>query len=738
MTKKGSSASNSKYLKLFWLLVLSPFVLLAFIIFLVSQNVIGKEPLPTFDQLENPKSNLASEVISSDGKVLGKYFVENRSNIHFSELSPNIVNALKATEDIRFETHSGVDIRGLLRAVFRGGTAGGGSTITQQLAKNLFHEKPGSKSERIAQKLQEWIISAKLERSYTKEEILAMYLNTVEFSSNAYGIKSASRTYFNKSPDSLNVQEAAMLVGMLQAPTRYNPSRNPKNALERRNVVLSQLKKYSFITAQQFDSLKKIPINLSYQAEEHNLGLATYFREVLRGEMLQWCKQHINNSTGRPYNLYTDGLKIYSTIDSRMQRYAEEAMREHLTELQKTFYAHWKGREPWEKHVEILTEGMKRSDRYYAMKQAGASEKEITKAFNTKVKMTLFSWKGDIDTMITPMDSIRYYKKILRSGFMAMEPSTGYVKAWVGGIDYRYFQYDQVKDGRRQVGSTFKPFLYTVAMQEGYSPCYKVPNVRVTIPMPDGQEPWSPENSDNEYGGMLTLKEALANSVNCVSAYLMKEFGPEAMIAIARKMGITSPIEAVPSICLGTADVSVYEMVGAYSTFADKGVWTEPVYVTRIEDKNGNVLEERIPRKVEAINEETAYLMLNLLKGVVEHGTGVRLRYKYKLETPIAGKTGTTQNQSDGWFMGITPDLVSGCWTGCEDRSVHFRTTELGQGASVALPIWALFMKKVYADPTIKISKEDFARPSTPLSVELDCSKYVQPGSKGGTIDDNF
>jgi len=737
MTKKAS-AGNRKYVKIFWALVLSPFLFMAIIIVLVSQNVIGNEPLPTFDQLENPKSNLASEVISGDGKVLGKYFKENRTNIHYNELSPNIINALKATEDIRFESHSGVDIRGLLRAVFRGGTAGGGSTITQQLAKNLFHEKPDSKLERLVQKMQEWIISAKLERSYTKEEILAMYLNTVEFSSNAYGIKSASRTYFNKSPDSLNVQESALLVGMLQAPTRYNPSRNPKNALERRNVVLSQLKKYKFITEAQFDSIKTKPIKLSYQAEEHNVGLATYFREVLRGELTQWCKQHINNSTGRPYNLYTDGLKIYSTIDSRMQRYAEEAMREHLTELQKTFYQHWKGKDPWGPHVEILTDGMRRSDRYYAMKQGGASEKEITKAFNKKVKMTVFSWKGDIDTVMTPMDSIKYYKKILRSGFMAMEPTTGHVKAWVGGIDYRYFQYDQVKDGSRQVGSTFKPFLYTVAMQEGYSPCYKVPNVRVSIPMPEGQPPWSPENSDNKYGGMLTLKEALANSVNCVSAYLMKEFGPDAMIAIARKMGITSPILPVPSICLGTADVSVFEMVGAYATFADKGVWTEPIYITRIEDKNGNVLEERIPRKVEAINEETAYLMLNLLKGVVEHGTGVRLRYKYKLEAPIAGKTGTTQNQSDGWFMGITPDLVAGCWTGCEDRSVHFRSTDLGQGASVALPIWAMFMKKVYNDPTIKISQGDFARPNAPLSVELDCSKYVQPGSSGGGIDDNF
>ncbi len=725
-----------KYLLIFWGLFITPFLLLIFIMFMASKGWIG-EQLPSFEELENPKSNLASEVISSDQSVLGKYYVENRTNIHYYDLSQNIVDALKATEDIRFEDHSGVDPKGLLRAVFRAGKAGGGSTITQQLAKNLFHEKPDNKHERVIQKLQEWIIAVQLERRYTKEEIIAMYLNTVEFSSNAYGIKSASRTYFNKTPDSLYVQEAAVLIGMLQAPTRFNPARNPDRALARRNIVLSQMNKYKFIPDDQIDSIKALPIDLNFQVEDHNFGLATYFRESLRTDLLKWCKEHINNATGKPYNLYTDGLKIYTTIDSRMQRYAEEAMREHMTEIQKKFTEHWKNKEPWEDHREILEEGKKRSDRYIKMKAAGASQKQIDSAFAAKTKMQLFSWKGDIDTVISPMDSIKYFKKMLQLGFMSMEPHSGYIRAWVGGNDYRFFQYDHVKEGKRQVGSTFKPFLYTLAMQEGYSPCYKIPNIRVTFDLPTGDQ-WSPVNADDKYGGMLTLKEGLAESVNCISAYLMKQFGPQAMIEIARKMGITSPIDAVPAICLGTPDVSVFEMVGAYSTFANKGVWTQPIYLTRIEDKNGNILQEFVPRKVEAISEETAYLMLSLMQGVVQFGTGGRLRGQYKLSMPIAGKTGTTQNQSDGWFMGITPELVSGCWVGCEDRLVHFRTLELGQGARTAMPIWALYMQKLYADKSINLYKGDFEAPKDPLNVELDCSKYIQPGDNKTSFDRDF
>lgn len=735
MPKDTAPKKFRKYILVFWTLAALPVVILIFVLFLAAKGYIGEE-LPSFDELENPRSNLAAEIISADQVILGKYFFQNRTNIHYYELSPVLLNALKATEDIRFDSHSGVDLRGLVRVILRAGSAGGGSTITQQLAKKLFHEVPDSKFKRIIQKLQEWIISVRLERRYTKEEIIAMYLNIVDFSSNAYGIKSAAQTYFAKTPAQLNIQEAALLVGMLKAPTRYNPVRNNKNSIERRNVVLSQMMKYDFLKKNEFDSIKAIPIKLKYQVEDHNYGLATYFREELKGEMLQWCKEHINNSTGLPYNLYTDGLRIFTSINSKMQRYAEEAMGEHLKVLQKKFNDHWKNQDPWDGHKEILTDAMKHTERYIAMKANKASDKEIEKAFNKKEKMTVFSWRGDIDTLLSPMDSIRYFKKILQCGFMSMEPKTGLVRAWVGGTDYKYFKYDHVKEGKRQVGSTFKPFLYTLAMQEGYSPCYKIPNVRVTFDLPSGEQ-WSPENSDASYGGMLTLKQGLAESVNCISAYLMKQFGPQAMIEIVRKMGITSPIIPVPAICLGTPDVSVFEMVGAYSSFANKGVWTQPIYLTRIEDKNGNVLQDFVPRKVEAISEETAFLMLKLMEGVVQFGTGARLRGEYKIPYAIAGKTGTTQNQSDGWFMGITPDLVSGCWVGCEDRIVHFRTLELGQGARTAMPIWALYMKKIYGDNSLNISRGNFVAPDEPLNVELDCGKYTQPGEEKSTFD-NF
>jgi penicillin-binding protein 1A len=723
---KAKSKNIRKYLLIFWGVILLPLLFFVLFIAAISSGWFGA--LPSFEELENPKSNLASEIITSDQQVLGKYYIENRSNVRYENLSPNLVNALKATEDVRFEEHSGVDLRGLFRVIFktiflRQESSGGGSTLTQQLAKNLFPREKISGFGIVIRKIKEWVIAVRLERNYTKEEILAMYLNTVEFGSNAFGIKSASRTFFDKAPADLSFQEAAVLVGLLKAPTYFSPISNPDKSLERRNVVLFQMQRYKFLTREEYDSLKALPIEVHYQTEDHNYGMATHFREVLRGELLKWCKEHIK-ADGTPYNLYSDGLKIYTTIDSRMQKYAEEAVRTHLTELQKLFNAHWKGKDPWGPHKEVLTEAMKRSDRYIALKVAKASEKEIKKQFNTKVRMKLFSWKGDIDTVLTPMDSIKYYKKFLQSGFMSMEPHTGFVRAWVGGLDYRYFKYDHVKMGTRQVGSTFKPFLYTVAMQEGYSPCYKVPNVRVTIPMPPPQEAWSPTNADGKYGGMLSLKHALAESVNCVSAYLMKQFGPQAMIDVARKMGITTPIDAVPSICLGTADVSLYEMVGAYCTFANKGVWTEPIYVTRIEDKFGNILQDFVPRKVEAISEETAYLMLNIMEGASLYGTSVRLRFRYNFTNPIAAKTGTTQNQSDGWFMGITPELVSGVWTGCEDRSVHFRTLNLGEGANVALPVWALYMQKVYADSTLNYSRGNFERPAEPLHVEIDCGKY--------------
>jgi penicillin-binding protein 1A len=726
MASKGKGNYRT-YIKLLWFCSLIPLITILILLSAVNAGKFGE--LPSFEELENPNSSLASEVLASDNIILGKYFIQNRSNIHFRELSPSTVMALKATEDVRFDEHSGIDLRGLGRVFFktvilRQRTSGGGSTLTQQLAKNLFPRENEKGFRLFIRKIKEWIIAVRLERSYTKQEIMAMYLNTVEFGHNSFGIKSAAKTFFNKIPARLSVEESAMLVGMLQAPSRYSPVRNPQTAMVRRNTVLSQMEKYTFLKKAEFDSIKSLPIKLSYKSEDHNEGLAPYFRESLRLEMMKWCREH-KKADGTSYNLYRDGLRIYTTIDSRMQTYAEEAMKEHLTSLQKTFDEHWKGRIPWAQHPEVIEEGIKHSDRYISLKAEGATEAEIKTNFETKIPMTVFSWKGDIDTVMSPLDSLKYYKRFLQSGFMSMEPQTGFVRAWVGGNNYHHFKYDHVKAGRRQVGSTFKPFLYTLAMQEGYSPCFKVANERVVIPIP-GQPDWSPTNSDGKYGGMLTLKDALAESVNCVSAYLMKEFGPKAMTTIARKMGITSPIDEVPSICLGTPDVSLFEMVGAYGTFANKGVWTEPVYITRIEDKNGMVLQEFVPRKVEAISEETAFLMINLMQGVVQGGTGARIRFRYGLNNPIAGKTGTTQNQSDGWFMGITPQLVSGVWTGCEDRSVHFRTTNLGQGANMALPIWALYMKKVYADKELNIFQGEFDKPQQPISIELDCNKYEQ------------
>ncbi len=736
MPKSTSTTSAKKYVKYIWMILVAPVALIFLIVALTAFGIFGD--LPTFEELENPNSSLASEVYSADARALGKYYIQNRVNVHYRDLSPSLVNALKATEDVRFEEHSGVDIKGLMRVfvktIILQQDAGGGSTITQQLAKNLFPRENMNKVKLIFRKLKEWIIAVKLERNYTKNEILAMYLNTVEFGNNAYGIKSACTTYFGKNTSEVSLEEAALLIGLLQAPTRYNPVRNVESATFRRNTVIGQLSKYKFISTEEKDSLIKLPIKLNFHQEGHTEGLAQYFREVLRQELLKWCKDH-KKADGTPYNLYRDGLRVYTTIDSRMQRYAEEAVKEHMMDLQKTFVDHWKGKTAWSEQPQIIEDAMKKSERYRNLKEEGKSESDIKKIFDKKTEMRIFTWKGERDTTMSPLDSIKYYKLFYQTGFMSMEPQTGYIRAWVGGNDYKYFQYDHVKDGKRQVGSTFKPFLYTLAMQEGYSPCYELPNTPVTI-IDEAGVPWTPSNSDGKYGGMLSLKEALAESVNCISAYLMKQFGPDAVVQVARKMGITSPLDPVPSLALGTADVSVFEMVAAYSTFANKGVYTEPQYILRIEDKNGAVLQDFVPRKVEAISEETAYLVLNLMKGVTLFGTGARLRgSKYGFTNHIAGKTGTTQNNSDGWFMGITPDLVSGAWAGCEDRSIHFRTTQLGQGANTALPIWGLYMKKVYADPTLNYSKDDFEIPQKPLGVELDCKQYKKPAEQqnGGT-----
>lgn len=737
-----ATGNNRRFVKWVWILFISPIVFLGLLI----GYIFLFDDLPSLQELENPKSNLASEVISADQKILGKYYIENRVNAHFNEISPNVINALIATEDVRFFQHSGVDTRALLRAlkgvVTGSESSGGGSTISQQLAKMLFPRERLSGLEIVFRKFKEWIIAVKLEKNYTKQEILTMYLNKFDFINNAVGIKSAANIYFNTTADSLKQEEAALLVGMAKNPALFNPVRRPEKTRDRRNVVLFQMKKYNFITPQQYDSLSKLPVNLSFQSEDHNQGYATYFREYLRDYMKQWCRENVKPD-GSHYDIYKDGLKIYTTLNSRMQKYAEEAVTDWLgNDLQPAFFKHWKGHKsaPFysmnQKEIEqLMMQSMKRSERYRILKKNGMDEEEIKESFRKPVPMTIFSWKGEIDTVMTPMDSMRYYKYFLQTGFMAMEPQTGYIKAWVGGINYKHFKYDHVRQGKRQVGSTFKPFVYALAMQERWSPCYMVPNLPVTFELPEGGS-WTPQNSDGKYGGMMTLKKGLATSTNSVTAYVLKQFGPQAVVDLARKLGIESHLDAVPSICLGTADISLFEMVGANAAFVNKGVWTEPIFITRIEDKDGNVLQEFIPRRVEALDEETAFLTTSLMKGVVDHGTGWRLRGKYKIMNPVAGKTGTTQNNSDGWFMGLTPDLVAGCWVGCEDRAAHFRSTDLGQGASMALPIWGKFMKKVYDDKQLKISKGDFERPDKEISIELDCTKYKDKEADGGGLDD--
>ncbi len=725
--------------------MLTPFVVSVVIILLVSQGFFGK--LPTFDELENPKTNLATQLISSDGNNLGAYFYENRSNVSYKELPNDLIDALIATEDVRFRNHSGIDIRSLLRAVYGqiigNKSSGGASTITQQLAKMLFTKKPSSGIERVVQKLKEWVISARLEKHYTKDEIITMYLNRFDWVNNAVGIKSASRVYFNKKPSELKLEEAATLVGMLKNSALYNPNRRLNFTEERRNVVLSQMKKYKFINNETFDTTIAKPLVLDFKKASHNEGLAPYLREQLRPILVNWCKTK-KKPDGSTYNLYTDGLKIYTTIDSRMQVHAEKAVKTHISKLQKDFYNHWKGYEhaPFPEDFDtlqfelVMNQAIKRSERYKKMKASGKSNEEIEKVFKTKVKTKLFSWNGVVDSLISPFDSILYNKFFIHCGMMSMDPKTGFIKSYVGGIDHRFFKYDHVIKGKRQVGSTFKPFLYALAVQEGYSACKKVPNVPVVFDKNIWklEKDWAPKNSGNDYEGLpLTMKFGLANSINSMTAYIMKQFGPYAVVDLARKMGVKSKILAVPSLCLGTFDLSVYEMVGAYSTFANKGVWTEPIFINKITDKNGVVLENFSPKTQEAMSQNTADIMIRLLQGVVDgvyspeakvrRGTGVRLRYRYQFENEIAGKTGTTQNQSDGWFMGITPDLVTGVWTGCEDRSVHFRDIQNGQGANTALPVFAEYMKGIYNDTLNLDPIRKFFDISKSIDISIDCDE---------------
>lgn len=740
-------AKNTKYIIGTWTFIWLPFLAIFLILALVANEILGD--LPSVEELQNPKSNLATVIYSSDAKILGKYYNENRINVTFKDLDPDLVSALVATEDARFYEHNGVDIKALFRSasgVFTGGSKGGGSTITQQLAKMMFPREKLSKAQLVIRKIKEWVIAVRLEKNYTKEEIMAMYLNKFDFLNLAVGIKSAAKIYFNTDCDSLRIEQAAMLVGMAQNPSLYNPVRFAERTTKRRNIVLGQMLKYGYINQTQFDTLKTKPLGLNFHPEDHNEGPAPYFREYLRENFLkQWCETHINPETKKPYNIYKDGLKIYTTIDSRMQQYAEEAVNEHMHELQKAFFKDCKQKRnapfAWNVKKEeiqaIMTSAMKRSDRYRELKQQGLSASEIEKNFSTPVPMRVWSLRGEIDTTLTPMDSIRYYKSFLQTGFMAMEPQTGYVKAWVGGINHKHFKYDHVKVGRRQVGSTFKTFVYAMAIQEGYSPCYQLPCVRTCVTDGLGKE-WCPDNAggDEKYENkMITLKLALAMSINYVSAELIKRFGPSAVVNLAKRMGITAPLDAVPAICLGTPDISVFEMVGANSTYANKGTYVQPTFVTRIEDKNGKVLEEFIPTTDEVFNEEKAYVMIQLMRGVCDYGTGTRLRFKHNLRNQIAGKTGTTQNNSDGWFIGLTPELAAGCWVGGEDRSVHFNSMELGQGASMALPIWGKFFSKVYADKSLKVSSADFEKPETLGEIELDCSKYDK---ETGPSQENF
>ncbi len=732
----------SHYVKKFWKYFFICFGGLLLFFLFASWGLFGS--MPSFSELENPESNLATEIISADGVTIGKFFNENRTPIKYEDLPKHLVNALVATEDERFYEHSGIDGRRTLSASLSLGSRGGASTLTQQLAKLLFHGE-GSRflPFRIVQKAKEWIIAIRLERQYTKNEIIAMYLNKADFINTAVGIRSASKVYFAKEPKDLTVDEGAMLVGMLKNPSLFNPLRREEKVRDRRNVVLKQMEKNNFLTTSEKENYQKKPIKLTFTPEKYNEGTATYFREYLREYMKTWAKEN-KKEDGSDYNIYSDGLKIYTTIDSRMQLYAEESVTEHLKNLQEEFFLEAKQNKtaPFI-HVtqpeidKIMERSMKNTERWRIMADQGKDEDEIKKSFYIKTKMTVFSWEGDKDVEMTPYDSIRYYKHFLQPGMMSMEPQTGQVKVWVGGVDYRYFQYDHVGLGARQVGSTFKPFVYATAIEQlGMSPCDTIIDgpFRIYKGKHNVTEDWEPRNSDGKYRGMVTLKKALANSINTVSAKLIDKTGPDAVISLVRKLGVDTEIPSQPSIALGAVDITVKDMVAAYSTFANQGIYMKPQVITKIEDKNGNVIYEPKLESRDVLSKDIAYAVIKLLEGVTESGSGSRLRtqgggagdkrwtgYPYMFENSIAGKTGTTQNQSDGWFVGMVPNLATGVWVGNEDRSAHFRTITNGQGATMALPIWGLFMKKCYADPDLHVSKEKFDRPEG-MSIRVDCA----------------
>jgi len=729
---------NGKYLKFIlfaWLGFISLFSFSVLYFIALEANFLGLfGPIPSLRALENPKNELASEIYTADNVLMGKYYRENRTPVEYEELSPYLVNALIATEDIRYEEHSGIDFRALLRVAYTLGGAGGGSTITQQLAKNLFRtrreESKGYLTEipiigKVIIKTKEWVTAVKIERNYTKKEIITMYLNTVEFGSNAYGIHTASRTFFDKDPSQLNIQESAVLVGLLKAPTRYSPIYNQANSTLRRNVVLGQMAKYGYITEAQLTHLSKQPIELRYGVEESVAGIAPYFRTEAKKYLLEWAE-------AQGYDLYSDGLRIYTTIDSRMQEYAEEAVKEHMIRFQKLFDQHWQGRNPWvDKYnrelPNFIENQAKRTPRYRALQDKyGDDIASINRVMNTPIPMQIFTWENDDnikDTVMSPMDSIRYHKRFLHTGFMAMEPKTGQIKAWVGGINYKFFQYDHVKQGTRQPGSTFKPIVYVTALDNGYTPCSKFPDVPVKFGGGNGS--WTARNSFGSYtGAMMTLRQALGASVNSIAAGITKNVGVDNIIQYARDLGITSELDPVPTICLGSSDVSVYDLMGVYATFANKGRHIKPMFIARIEDRNGNVIAEFVPEVTQVISEDIAYQMLHLMQAATEPGgTSTALHgYGVTNRNEIGAKTGTTQNNSDAWFMGVTQDLVAGLWVGGDNRSIRFRTIALGQGAVLALPVWGIFMRKVYEDEDLDYERKPFERPER-LSVELDCSK---------------
>ncbi len=723
-----------------WLLAFAGFILLPIYVFTVNINLAGMYGgMPSLKALENPENDLSSELISADGVSLGRYYRLNRLQIGYEDLSDQLVTTLLSSEDHRFYSHSGIDLIGLLRAakgVLTFGYAGGGSTITMQLAENLFKGETESDAplirvpglNKLIIKTKEWLISAQLESNFTKKEIIAMYLNTVPFGQGAFGIKSASETYFGKPADSLNYQESAVLIGLLQGNTAFNPILNYDRSIGKRNEVLNKLKRYGHVTAEELDSLKALPIDVSsYEVTNQNTGLATYFRSVIRNDLMAWCKEN-------GYDLWEDGLKIHTTIDSRMQRYAEKAVEEHMAQLQETFYKKWEGREPWRTSngkviPDYLERSFKRTTDHYRqlVKKYGKDNDSIKIVMNTPRPMRIFSWKGEIDTMLSPLDSVKYYKHFLNTGMMSMDPKTGHIKAWVGGINHKYFKYDHVRQGKRQPGSTFKPFVYGTAIELGYPPCFEVSDNTIPIPLPEGGV-YQPPNADGKYGSgeVMTIRKGMAQSVNSITVYLMNEVTPKNVVDFAKRTGIESSLDTVPSLALGVSDVSVFELVGAYSTFANLGIYTKPYFISRIEDKNGNVIANWVPETRQAMSEQTAYKMLYMLRGGVEEegGTSSYLPYELKIDNEIGGKTGTTNNASDGWYMGVTNDLVTGIWVGGDERSIHFERWSDGQGGRTARPIWSKYMTNVYADEELGYKKGKFQRPVKGIDVVLDCDKY--------------